>query len=601
MFTSTGDLVIFAIKAGLKLGHQAKTAYAEATIKRELVLPLPDFNPEAKIGTADGYFSGSGQVHLNEVARLKELYEKSMRGEKLTPAEEEQYVDYYLDFKREDDIKAGVIRGDELGFTSEALLSLVKVRQWALKKSPFPSVYQRILGTAIEIGIEYFSANHEFIDTESAKGRALLGFLNSIDDLDFASEEIDLLARRLFIAAIEAIGENPDLLGGDHVTEHFVETVSRGLVSDINAYLAKLGETDLSKKERVYDVAQLVLRSILNNLSSEIIENPGLYLSIHKPQEQALVTSVGKAIVDLLVRSDSFDLDYLFGRKTIDKLVKAALKVLSEYPSLAGIDNEGLKKIISEIASELSATSQEIGIDLLPDIVRLLLEKTAINARLVWPDGFNDPAKHLLITVAKEVLEELANAMDGGSGWTLELTKNQILDILEATLEEVAKNPQWLVDIAGGESSLAGLAIREAVNAFKSVPPNRITPTMAKAVILEVVEAVARRKDFLDKVSLNGKTSTLLGLALDAVVSAILSDEVDRKARWVLGREEMFEVIVEIFLDQLEQGGISSKNIRLLKAAIDREIKKISSGEVWSIGEFMEGLMYAINGGINGN
>ncbi|RLB02405.1 MAG: hypothetical protein DRG83_08605 [Deltaproteobacteria bacterium] len=139
MFASTGDLVIFAIRAGLKLGQQGRIAYAEATIKRELVLPLPNFNPEASQGTADGYFSGQGKIYLEALPRLKELYDKSIKGQDLSDSEKREYVEYYLDFKREDDMRAGIIRGDEIGLTTEALLFLVKVRQGSLKKSPFPS------------------------------------------------------------------------------------------------------------------------------------------------------------------------------------------------------------------------------------------------------------------------------------------------------------------------------------------------------------------------------------------------------------------------------------------------------------------------------
>ena len=600
MFASTGDLVIFAIRAGLKLGQQGRIAYAEATIKRELVLPLPNFNPEASQGTADGYFSGQGKIYLEALPRLKELYDKSIKGQDLSDSEKREYVEYYLDFKREDDIRAGIIRGDEIGLTTEALLSLVKVRQWSLQKSPFPSAYQRILGTLIEVGIDYFSRNPDLIDSKSATGRALLGFLNSIDDLDLASGEPDVLAQKLFVAAIESISENPDLLGADRATEHLVETFSRGLVADINRHVAKIGEKDLTKKERLYDWAQVVLRSILSSSGSVILENPSTYLAIDQPAQQSLVSSVGRAILDLLIEDETLNLENLFTRRAIDNLVGAALTTLSEYPSLLGVDNLGIKKILSQVAGELASSVKELGPDMLPEIMRIILEKTAVNAELVWPDGFQDPSKHLLITASKELLEELAKPPTDGSKWKPRLSRDQILDVLEITLDEVVRNPQWLIEMADGTDAYLGAAVKAAINALEKVPPNRITASTAGAVIKEVIRAISRRRDFLDKISVGEKTGMVIELALENIVERILSDDADRKTRWALAREEVFEDIVEIVLDQLEQTGMSPESIQLLDKALEKSVQRLASGGSWGIPEFIDEVTLVMNGGING-
>ena len=128
----TADIVFWGIKSGIKLAQQGRQAYVEATVNRELTLPLPNYNPKVSVGTAEGYFSGTGKKHLDENARLKEIYEISIDvNRELKGEQKKEFTEFYVDFKREEEIKSGEITGDELALTKEALLSLVTVRQWA--------------------------------------------------------------------------------------------------------------------------------------------------------------------------------------------------------------------------------------------------------------------------------------------------------------------------------------------------------------------------------------------------------------------------------------------------------------------------------------
>ncbi len=600
MFMKTGELIIFAIRAGLKLGQQARTAYTEATINRELELPLPNFNPKPEIGAADTYFSSSGKGHLDKIPRLKKLYEKSLKGEALMAEEKEEYLDYYREFKREDDIRSGLVKGDELGLTPEALISIVKVRQWARGKSPFPSAYQRMLGTLIEVGIEYFSKNGDLLDVRSAKGRALKGFLNSIDDLDFASGDIDFLARELFVAAIEAVEENPALLGADEASEKLVEAIARGLVKDVKKHVAGLGGVDLARKDQIYDWAQVILRSVIASSGDVVLQNPRMYLGLDEAGEVALVTSVGRSVLDLLVENETLNFRNFFTRKSIDKIVEAALHVLTEYPSLAGIDNKGLEKIFSQVVTELADSLHSLGFeDILPELICLILEKTAENAALVWPDGFNDPAKHLLIVGVKEFLEQFAKSIEDDNGWKINFTRQQLIEVLEVVLDKLVRNPQWLIEIADSKDRCLGIVVGSVINALKEVPLNRVTPSTVRSILEEVIITVARRKDFLAELEIDGRTASALEMILDTVVNSVLSDKVPPDARWALAREGVFELIVELALERLEREGISEKSIVELRKILDKAVKRISSGESWDVSNLIDDLTLPMNGGEN--
>ncbi len=599
MFASTGELIIFAVKAGIKLGQQGKTAYAEATINRDLTLPLPNFQPSVSTGIADSYFAGAGNRYVNEIPGLEKLYRKSMVGDVLSPAEEKKYIDYYLDFKREDDIKAGLIKGDGIGLSSEALLSLVKVRQWALRKSPFPSAYQRVLGTLIEIGVDYFSKDSGIIDKETAAGKALLGFLNSVDHLDFATSGIDTLARKLFIAALESIEGNPELLGADKATEHLVRAVASGLITDINRHVDAVGDTDLTRKEEIYEWGQTILRSVLSNAGEEVFENPSLYLPVRDIGERALVTSIGKTFLDLVLEDDTVDLQNLFSRKALDRIVKTTLKVLSKHPSLVGVDNQGLKKIMSAVLKEFSGFEHEFNLNMVPEIMRVILEKTAANAELVWPDGFNDPGKHLLIVAAKELVEELTSPPANGSGWKPQLSRSQIMHIVQVALDEVVRNPQWLIDMAESKAPYPGTAVGAALRALSEEPGRKLTPDSVKTMAEEVIRAVARDIKFLDTVKMNGKDASIIEHAMDTIVESLLADDTSNRARWILAREGVFEVVVGLVLALLEKEGLSAENITLVGKALTKTVDGLSAGNPWNISEFLDELVLTIEGGEN--
>ena len=50
------DVILFAIQGALKLGMQARAAYVDATERRDLVFPLPDFKPGDNANAAMSFF-----------------------------------------------------------------------------------------------------------------------------------------------------------------------------------------------------------------------------------------------------------------------------------------------------------------------------------------------------------------------------------------------------------------------------------------------------------------------------------------------------------------------------------------------------------------
>lgn len=583
------DIIILGIKAGIKISRQYRQAYVEGTLERELVLPLPNFNPNITDAAAQAYFRGGGRRHLADYPRAQELFDKA-DADQITPQERNELLIIYKEFKLADDIKSGTVTGGEIGLSGESLLAMVTIRQWS-RNSPFPSAIQRVVGSLIEIGIDYLEETPGAINDKSAPGRALKGFLKSIGQLNFAEERVDQLAKGLFIGAIETISENPDLWGADDKTEILIEAVSTGLAIDIKDRIEQIGGANLSKQEKIEDWGQLVLRSVLSNAGEVVLANPRSYLGINAPGQQALVSSVGTSILDVIIDEDAVDFSELLSREGLDRIVKSALLTFSENPGLIGTDHKGLQNVLTQIARDLSASTEVLGPDMLPDIIQLVLEKTALNADLLWPAAFrNDPEKHLLITASKELLGKLAEKPAGADTWTPRLSKSQVLDVLETVLDEVVQNPAWLVETADAGGTVLGVAVESALSALRKVPANRLNAETGKEVLISIVSAVALRKDFLDSIQVSGESKVAITAVLDTIIDATLMGEVDSKALWVLARGEVFAVVASAGLDRMAQIGISAETLEKLDTLLKQTVNDLIAGETWNVESLIESI-----------
>jgi hypothetical protein len=587
----TADVVFWGIRSGIKLAQQGRQAYIEATINRELTLPLPNYNPEVSVGTAEGYFSGAGKSRLKENARIKELYEISMDVDRqLTKKEKKEFIELYLDFKREEDIKSGAITGGELGLSKDALLSLVTVRQWAAKMTPFPSVYQRVIGSLIDIGIDYFANTPGVIEDKSSSGRVIKGFLQSIDELNFAQENVNQLAKSLFVATLETMEENPNLLGGDEKTEQLVEAVARGLLKDARRLTAELAHQDLAKEEEINAWASLVFRSLLSNVGYTVLANPKTYLAVDDTATETLIASVGTSVLDTIITEDSVDLSEVLSREGLDSVLSAALFALAENPSLMGVDHKGLRKLLSQIAKDLAQSSLLLNPDIIPEVMRLVLERTAAHADVLWPDAFQQPEKHLLVTASRELLSQLAKPPTSGDRWTPKLTKSQILGVVETILDEVVQNPEWLMKEAERERVVLAEVVESIMTTLRKVPGNRLSADTGMEVLKSAIKAVALRKNFVDKITVDGAQKQAIAATLETLIDACLADEVEPQARWTLARGEVFSLIAETALASLAEMGISEANLSKVKELIRETADDLASGRPWKLQKLIENI-----------
>ncbi|MBI3849412.1 MAG: hypothetical protein HY298_03830 [Verrucomicrobia bacterium] len=580
MISDAAALVLFAIRSSIKLGQQMRQAYVDSTKNRELVLPLPNFFSEINIVSAANYFDVKGQAYLADRPKLAALLQKrKTAGKTLTAEEEAEVCTYHIEFENLDRAKRdGLgVGGDGSTLNARDLNALITIRQWQRGDNPNPSTLQRIAGTLVEIGVDYFGNVPGALDKSSRQGKAIGGFLDALHEIKFSEEKLGELPGRLFVAALETISENSELLSADAKVQELVKVTTKSVSTDVARRLDQLGGTDLVKAERVRDWAELVFRSVLSSAGGLVLSNPKRYLGIEQEGQAALVSRVGESVLGLVLDDSGVKLDRLLSRQGLEKITKTALAVVGEHPEiLVKSKNAGLQKLLSAIATELSQFDTLLTPDLLPELTRLILEKTGENLALLWPDLENNPQKHLLLTAASTTLRILSRPPAANEKWKFQFSSADVLSVAGAVLDELAANPTWLLDQAGQVNDNLKLALDAALGVLRIRADARLSSATAVEVLRAVVMKVGLRKEFLEK--LPNSAQPLVTAALDAIFKTIFDGQLQASAAWQVVRKETIVTIVNLSLNQLAKAKLSAEKVTAFAAFIKQQIDLLAAG-----------------------
>ena len=453
---ATTEMVLFAIQAGVKLGQQARLAYVDSTRRRELTLPLPQIAPGADFAAAVTFFRDQAEVYLKEGTPLERLYRKCRTAAR-TDADCEELVEQYILFQRMEQQRAE----GSTAFEPDALVAILTVEQYANGTDPNPSALQRIVGTVIEIGIDYVATGPGIIDRSSKHGRIIAGVVEALDDIDFATlrlSEVQLqtVVSRLMASALETVAEDPALVTGHAQTQELVRLLTKGLVKDV---APRLRNTDSVQEMRILDWTELVLRSTLSGAGAAILEDPGRYLGVDDVAREKLITGVGNALLGVVLDEGRTRLENVFSRDGLETIARAALGTLSEHPELLTGDDTGTKpwntllKTVTETIYQYE--DNLLSLEILPELTRIVLEKTGEHLELVWPDLTTRPENHLLLTAMKTTLA-IVTEPDPDAPWSPRFTGTDLLTIGETLTDEVLSNPEWLLQIADDADDALG-------------------------------------------------------------------------------------------------------------------------------------------------
>ncbi len=607
MITDSATLLLFAIRSAVKLGQQARIAYVDSTRRREIVLPMSKFFNSSGYMDALGYFRDpkfgkpyveGGHIDGQEYDGSKALQNLlATPPDKLKKEDKKELETLHVKYVNIDRAREGLLsweKGNELIISPEEFEAFSSISQWRSGADPTPSALHRMAGTFLEIGIDYAINKPDLLDKNSKKGKAIHSFLSALDDIDFPETALSELPARLFVATIETATENIELLSGDSKVQEFIKITTREISTNVAQRINDINNDNgldaIAKREarlKVQDWGELLYRSTLSSGGRLILSDPAKFLSVKDAGNQALVSSVGNSILDLILE-DGGRLEDVFSREGIEVVISAALRTIGEHPEiLTRTDNDGVKKLISGLAKELSQTDNLLNRDIFPEIVRLVLEKSGENLELFWPDLQNDPEKNLMITAAKTTLAILSRKPKDNESWKPQFTKSDLLVVTESVLDELVQNPGWLITEAGELSGTLQAVLTSTMDVLRKHGAKRLSASVGVEIILEALTTVALRQEFTNKLP-NGQM--IVSAAIEVILSRIFSKHLDAKASWQLLKVEVVEGIMQMVMERLALTNLDQDTINKLQECIDEQIASIAKGSLFSLDSLADSL-----------
>lgn len=555
------ELVLFAIQAALKLYAGVRQAYVDSTRDRPLVLPLPRATETAIELIGNWFETNSFGMSVRDRSPLVQnlLIDLHANEEELR-----RLYFLYLNEVRDDPSNDVPLSGDDLA-------ALLTVRQWAKGEDVgHPSSLQRIAGTLIEIAVDYFAYMPGAVSQSRPEGRALLAFLRAIDDVDFVNApNAGAVVGSIMVGVLNTVGTTPGLLVIGKKEQMLVAGMSTALARAATRHLgAGTTQADLlTGKEWL----QLAAASLAKGASDTVLANPELYLPGDGNAGSKVLQDVLGQIADLAIGPEAINLQALVTTQGLTTISQAALASVSRNPEILGSNNEGLKKLVSQIAASLAdATNLPKGKDLAPAVISLVLARSADNLDLFWGGDRSDAGRNLLVLAAGHTLAALSAAAAPGPKPPA-FVQEQILSIVDAVLAEVEANPDWVlaqVGMGDERSPVVKAALAAALAAMKGRPLSKFGADTAHDVLLAALGAVALRIEFLDKLP-DGQAR--LTAALDVVLSAALTETVPPlsfQRRWQLAQASAIDTMVKASLDTLASKGVTDANLAIFKQAM---------------------------------
>ncbi len=224
--------------------------------------------------------------------------------------------------------------------------------------------------------------------------------------------------------------------------------------------------------------------------------------------------------------------------------------------------------MIQELAKDLSERKDIFSDDLLPEILRLVLDKSAQNLDLIWPAGSESPRNHLLVIATTELLKALSESAATAKAWP-KLSKAQMASIAGNVFDEVVDNPAWLLEKANGQSAL-GTGLKAVLTSLGNQQTDRLNTETLVVALRSGLMAAATHRSLLEKVSGSGADAGKVALeaALDAIIDTVNGDSTPADTKWRLMRNSSLQFLIKIGLASLAENGVEQKHIDALRAEI---------------------------------
>ena len=564
--SSPADAIIFAINSAIKLSNNIRKAYAQSIRGKELALPLPPFDPDIKLNTIRNFFN-KYEEYAEQVERLGALHRLAVDSpRKLSENEEKLFKEYLKFYHAFFALHTG--KEQSLAMKGDDLIHLFRIRQWEHGTEP-ANVLQLVAGSLVEIGIDYFLQTPGALNTESAQGRIMHNFLTAFDEIDFSeSKDIKLevskkLVPRLFAVAAESFAELSPESADDPKLQLFIKETAKGIATDLYKrfeQLKKEGKLDRGQEQEATNWGQLVLRSMIGNAGAFVFKSPEALFDTNKPVSD-IIQSTGLTLMNAILgfdpetgiqtdpESNKIQWRNAISADTLNGITLASLEIVAEHPNLIS-GNQGIQAIIGEVTNAVKDEDfQKKG--LVPELARLVLEKSAGNLELLWRTPEGDQPGHLLVSTVKQLLGILSEK-HGDAPWRPALTKAHLLGLAAELLDEVVRNPSWITDKANQDSIMAEV-LDISFSSLSRIPKEeRLNAETIRWLIRLNLQAALTSKKVLDTLKWGNDQNevVILKQALELVFLYVFPKDAAPNVSRMELLTELTEYIVEVIIHQ---------------------------------------------------
>ncbi len=507
-------LILFAIEAGVRLGRKLNEVLIDATHERPLVLPLGDLHADVGAVNAIEFFDRSENVHLVEDGGPYQ----GMSREQLTRAHATLVV--------LDERLGG--RGETLSEASELVARVHRFEQLKREYQANPPL-QRLLGTLVEVGIDWFGAHPQALSQQSGSRKVLTVFVNRLDDVEFAEGRRDRIVSQVLVAALQVLDESVALVDDDERLQVLLGGVTRAWLAEIEA------ADSLADQIRREDAFERIGRSVLRGGVTAFAENTGLFLPGNAAAERLVESALRQTLAGLREHED------LFTPEAVEVVFDAALRAVAENADLFA-DQEILQELIAETLSVLA--DREIAEILSPEtasaILAVGLDVTAENVEtLIDPGG---PRRQRLAHTVAALARGLSDALAGGEHFRALLSRRQLVELFSLVLQEVARHPEHLLgeDAERPERSALAQSIGSVAAALGEDAKRLVNGAGALVLVRLVLRVAVRNVDKLLDLEAEDPRSNLLYRVIRELALGALEAE---DPRGLLSREVFVELV----------------------------------------------------------
>lgn len=535
------ELVLFAIQAAVKLGRKMYDVLVDEAVEAPLLLPIGELAGSITLARAIEFFDpdGPGSALRAEGGPYHDL--------PAGPA----LVQAYFTVTRVDEALGPNSRGT--GDAVQLIQNLDKFEQHKKGFGPH-SPWQRILGTVVEIGADYFIANPQALGKDSSGRRVVEAFLVGIGDIDFAESEPGDLVRDTLMAALKGLGDNATLVSNDKRINVLLGGVTNALRQDLTG-------VSLGERTRRGELFQRITASILRSGAGAVANNPDLFVQGEGKAKEAVRFTLSAVLGGIR------DSESLFSNDALERLFSTTLTAVAQNPRLFSSDKV-VQAIIKNTVIELTKVDARklFSGASVEAITRAALETVAENSEtLIDP---KDPQHQFIASAVAALAQGLTSDLAGPGSVKDLFSMNQLVHLAQIVFQEVAKNPKQLLGGNGGNPRRTALAqIIGSVATALGADPSKLVNGQTLVELIESTLRVAlkNRDKLLDLGSDDPKTNALFTVLAGLADAALNGGDV----RQLMDRDVFLETAQRIL-------PVASANLDALLGGDTQLVKKVA-------------------------